>query len=279
MGTALALVAERSVYGEWGGGLARLTGGPASQERATIVADIAPRVPDALLGQTVELITSFSRHELDDSMAAAAPRMSRVQRRALLDKVAASDYDWYATAVKALAPYLDPELVEYALQFSLSRRDTAFRTWALVALIPNLDLEQLARARDRMARLRGELDHLREAAAAAVGSRLAKLGEIDDARDIATRAPATPRWMSEAVTGMPPHVDEPRARRRLEQLVSGIGDVELRTDALGALAARADENESARLIQLALAGTTEAANPPGLRAGHRQLRNHRHHPR
>src|SRR5205807_1066759 len=81
------------------------------------LADIAARVPDALLDRTVGLIAALSGHDREPTVTAAAPRTSRDQQLRMLDDAAANDYDWaYAAVVKALAPHLDESLVGHALE-------------------------------------------------------------------------------------------------------------------------------------------------------------------
>jgi hypothetical protein len=247
-----ALAAERAACGD-PVGLDRLEAMERSEHRAALLADIAPRVPETLLGRTAELITALSGHDREAPVTAIAPRLSADQQRALLKAATRNEYDWaYAKVLEALAPYLNAEVVARALKLAVSRRDEVWRASALAAVAPRLDREQLEYIRAQALRLgdQGEVT-------SAVATRLAELGHTDEALALVTTAMAS-TWKAQVLCGIAPYVDGPHARARFETLASAFAP-QPRADALAALAAHAEGSERARLRELAVASATEAA--------------------
>ncbi len=251
---ALAAIAGELVVCRDPSGFERLRAMDATDERRAVMADVARRVPDELFDQTFELINALSGHDLEDPVKAAAPRLSPEQQQALLDRVAANDYDWaYSTVLQALAPYLGSALIEHALELALSRHDEAWQAWALVAIVPQLDSDQLARVRERIPKLAQEYDFQREAMASAVATRLAELGLADEAFTLASSITRNAQWQSEALCGLAQHLNGAVARDRIEKLAKAINDPAAHADALAALAARAEEPDRSRLFDRAVA--------------------------
>ena len=255
----MAVAGELVVRGGDPAGLERIRDGDRRGDaRVAILGDIAARVPDELVDRTVQVVMQLSGHELELPVAAIAPRMSEDQRWALLEKIAANDYDWaYANALKTLAPLIGPALVERALVLALSRRDDAWRGWALQGIIPRLDLLQLQRLRHG-ARLEGtKLEFQREAVAAALATRLAELGEPDKALRVAAAIVKTPASQAAAVSGLARHI----GGGHLERLADRISAPGMRCDAFVALARHAPEPDRSRLLALAIEAAAGEPEP------------------
>jgi hypothetical protein len=247
----IALAGERAVCGD-STGLEPLNGeGPryGYDQRIEVLAHIAPRVPDELLDATFERVAALSGHDLEEPVKAFAPRLSVEQQHRLLDQTGDNDYDWaYAKVAQSLSPYLGVELLGFALQRALTRKDAAWRAWSLVALIPRLNLEQVEQVR-RQPSLGADMAFQQDSLSRSIATRLAELGFPDDALKLGSASQSL-----DVVRALAPSLCRDGPSEQLARVVDSVAAPEDRAEGLALLASYAEGTDRSRLLDAALAG-------------------------
>jgi hypothetical protein len=238
--------------------LGRLTAAEPAWVRSAELAAIAPRLPEALLPRAIESLAELPDDEthLGKPARALAARTTEEQMRTLLDDAARRSDRSYAVLVSACSEHLSASIVERALKLALGRRDRHSRETAAIALVPRVDVHQLARLRKRLSRGRNDsgLYDLERA----VAIRLAQLGCTADALEVATEIKLE-GTLVEAIRGIAPHLSGLDELKRLERLAQALRAPGMRADAFGILSTRTTEPDRTRLRLLAIADAEKAS--------------------